>query len=640
MRIITVIPIGRGMSKETLTYFTREDVVHGSIVSIPIRSKMGLGLVVKSESVSQNKSEIKSLTYSMKKIDTVKSHSFLSPDFILSVGKIADYYATTHGAVLSALLPKIILDSSNECAYTPHSKPVGIVNETLLVQSDDEERFATYKSLIREEFAKGRSVFMCVATTEGLQNAKEIIHKGIENYTFVLHAGLTKKTLVALWQKITNETHPVLVIGSGTFLSLPRDDFGTIIIEKESSRSFIQPSRPYIDIRTAALIIAKTSGIRLIYGDSLLRIETVWEEKTGSAIALSPLKFRSLSKAVCELVDMKTPQDLEKKEFEIIGSKLKDMILATFKNNEHTFIFCGRKGLSPTTVCSDCGTVVSCINCGAPVVLYGTAAQNERLHDSDKQSRVYVCHQCGTRRPADTHCAYCNGWRLTTLGIGIENVVEKIEGLMPEKKLFIMDKDHIATHSKAVQTRNEFYNTPGSIMVGTEMALPYLNQKIDNTAVVSLDSFFSIPDFRIHEKIFHILLDIRNVTEKHMLVQTRQKNTTIFDNALKGNLIDFYRDEIEERKQVNFPPFTTAIKITIRAEKKIATEMMKEIVDLISPIEISVFESFLSSEQKQMFILHGVIMLPRGEWPHMKLIQKLRSLPPSISIKIDPDTLL
>jgi primosomal protein N' (replication factor Y) len=357
----------------------------------------------------------------------------------------------------------------------------------------------------------------------------------------------------------------------------------------------------------------------------------LYEEKSGSAVAFAPLKFRSLSEANCELVGMDTPQHMKKKEFEIFSEPLKNIILHSHEQNEQTFLFCGRKGLFPTTVCSDCGTVVVCQNCAAPVVLYGN--RNDPSHNT------FVCHQCGTRRDADTHCAYCNGWRLTPLGIGIDNVVKKIREMSPTRDVFIMDKDHISTHARAVALRNQFYDTPGALMVGTEMALPYLTEKIENTAVVSLDSFFAIPDFRIHEKIFHILLDMRALTEKTMLVQTRQKNTKIFDYALKGNLIDFYRDEIEERKQVNFPPFTTAIKISMQGDKKVVGEKMKEIVALVAPREISVFEGFVPGKAQE-YTLHGVILLPKGQWVDAKLLDVLRSLPPSITVKIDPDTLL
>ena len=45
------------------------------------------------------------LNRSNKKIDEIESHSFLSDSFIESVGEIADFNASSIGAVLSALIP-------------------------------------------------------------------------------------------------------------------------------------------------------------------------------------------------------------------------------------------------------------------------------------------------------------------------------------------------------------------------------------------------------------------------------------------------------------------------------------------------------------------------------------------------------
>ncbi len=397
------------------------------------------------------------------------------------------------------------------------------------------------------------------------------------------------------------------------------------------------PSRPFLDIRTVAEIIAKESGIRLVLGDIFLRIETLWKEKNRpenpAYSELSPLKFRALHAGSYELVDMRAPADMKKKEFQIIGDKIKQLLTVTVENNERTFLFCSRKGLYPLTVCSDCGTIVTCKNCDAPVVLYG------KRNPDNKSKNLFVCHHCGERRDAHELCKKCNGWRLLPLGIGIENAVEEIVKLFPNTTLIIMDKDHVTTHKQAIKARDLFYNIPGAICIGTEMALPYLKDKIENTGIISLDSFFSIPDFRINEKIFHILLSLRALAEKKMIVQTRQENTKIFDHALRGNLIDFYRDEIEDRKQIGYPPFVTYIKITLEGDKVAVKKQMADIGELLKPYELSVFEAF-NPGAKSKYAMHGLLSLPRGKWVDSELLAKLRALPPQCSIKIDPDTLL
>lgn len=633
MNIITTIPISKGLSKESLSYFTSKNIEVGSIVSIPLRKKTVYGLVIKNEDAEKMKMEIKSLPYNIKKVESIESVDFISQDFIKGAQKISDYYAGSTGSVLYSLIPNIILEESKNLSQGVSKKPEGIFFETVLLQSGEEERYATYKSLIREEFAKGRSVFFCLPTIEDILKTKNSLEKGIEKYSFVLHSGLSKKEVVSVWKKILEETHPVLIIATGTFLSIPRKDIGTIVLEKESSRSYKMQTRPFVDTRVAFEILAKEMSVRLILGDVLLRVETLWEEKSGKYNELSPLKFRSISSAESELDILKSSQDMKKKEFSLLGQKLKDIIKKNIENNENTFLFCGRKGLFPITACSDCGTVVVCKNCGAPVVLYR----------SGNKGGLFVCNHCGERRDAGELCAYCKGWRLNPYGIGLERAVEEIKSAFPKANIFIMDKDHIKNHKQAVKVREAFYSTPGSIIVGTEMALTYLNEKVENCAVVSIDSYFSIPDFQISEKIFHILLEMRNLAKKIFLIQTRQHENSvgmkIFDYAIKGNLVDFFRDEIEGRKEIGFPPFSTHIKISIEGEKNKAKKEMEEVAFFLKPFEVSVFDAFTPGS-KNKHIVHGLISIPKEEWVNKNLLDKLRMIQPHCSVKIDPASLL
>lgn len=633
MHIVTVIPISRGISKETLTYFTKSDVTLGGIVKIPLRKKVVFGLIVDKKDVSQMKSEIKSLPYSIKKVEEMQSGAFLTQNFTEAVKKIADYNATSIGSVLFSLIPKYILEESSQITLNETLPLKDAFNETVLLQCDSEERFATYKSLVREEFAKNHSVYFCVPTIEDLHNAKLLLERGIENYTYTLHSGLSKKEMLDAWGKICQEKHPVLIIGTGSFLSIPKNNIGTIILEKESSRGYKMQTRPFLDIRNMAETIAREMKVRLVLGDMFLRSETLWEEKNGRYAPLSPLKFRSLSSANCELVDMRTPQDMKSKDFKIIGDKLVKIIETNIQNNEHLFLFCSRKGLAPSTVCSDCGTTVSCTNCHMPVVLYG------RKNDSGGAKNIFICNHCGEKYDTRMLCGHCGGWRLTPLGIGIEKVVEEIEKMFPNAKIIVFDKEHVTTQKKAEKTRDLFYNTPGSICIGTEMALSYLNNKIDNTGVVTLDSYFSIPDFQISEKVFHILLEMRHLSTRNFLIQTRQEDTKIFEHALKGNLMDFYRNEIDERKLLGYPPFNTYIKITLEGDKNTVRKEMEKVKEFFLPFKLQIFDAFIKIF-KNKHVVHGLVYMEKNSWPDKNLLEKLKQLPPQFSIRIDPGSLL
>lgn len=633
MKIVTVIPLSRGISKEVLTYFTKSDVKLGSIVKIPLRKKIVYGLVTDTEDAKDLKSELRSLSYSIKKIEELKSDSFLSDSFINAVKKIAEYNAGTLGATLFSLIPKPILEENEKLSFPETKIPKDIFHEINLLQAENEERFAHYKSLIREEFARGHSVFFCVPTIEDLLNAKKQLEKGIEKYSYEIHGGLPKNIQIETWQKICEDKHPVLIIGTGSFLSIPRIDVGTIILEKESSRGYKMQTRPFIDIRLATEILAKEMNVRLVLGDILLRVETLWEEKRGKYSNLSPLKFRSLAGSKSEIVDMRSPQNMKTKEFSVLSPKVRELIQKNIENSERLFLFCGRKGTFPTTVCSDCGTTVSCKNCSMPLVLYTKKELSENIKN------LFICNHCGERYDTKVLCANCGGWRLNPLGIAVERVFDEILELFPKAKVVVFDKDHITTHKKAEKIRDLFYKTPGAICIGTEMALSYLNEPIENSSVISIDSYFSIPDFQITEKIFHILLEMRSLTMKEFLIQTRQKNTKIFEYAVRGSLADFYNDEIKEREEMGYPPFNTYIKLTLVGDKNAVRREMEKAKEIFLPHKLQIFDAW-HKLQKGKHVVNGLLYLEKDKWPSSELLLKIKNLPAYFSVRIDPSSLL
>jgi primosomal protein N' (replication factor Y) len=443
---------------------------------------------------------------------------------------------------------------------------------------------------------------------------------------------MSKKDIIETINKILENNHPVLIIGTGGFFAMPKN-IGTIILDKENSRTYKTQSRPYIDLRKFAEIFAEKINARIIFGDLLLRTDTIWRQKKGELVELASLKFRSLTTSSQEIIDMRSIQTEteakeNKKAFKILSGNLEKQIKENIENNEHMFIFTGRRGLSPSTVCADCGNVVKCNSCGAHTVLHTSTAEN-----------FFLCHKCGERRSALEKCSYCGGWRLTTLGIGSEMIEQKIKELFPKANIFRIDADATPTHNRAQTVADKFYDSPQGILIGTEMALLYLAEKIENTAVVSIDSFFSIPDFRINERILNILLKIRSVTDKHFIIQTRDITQKVFDYAIKGNLVDFYRDEINDREKLHFPPFTTLIKISIFGTKDEVLEMVENIQKIIEPYTIDVFPAFIP-QSKGKYGVNGIIKIPGGKWPDNELREKLKILPIDVLVNVDPDSLI
>lgn len=658
MQIITVIPLTRSKVAGELSYFTASDVPLGAIVSVPLRSKHIHGIVVATRPAADVKAEIKDASFQLKKLGRIKATAFFPQTFMDACRILADYYASSIGSVIDALISDALLEHAHKIDLPVHQnrlfneiKGSTAIDETYAIQGDDEDRLGSWRSLIRQEFARKRSVIIYVPGVEDVKTLSASLTKGIEGYMFALHSKLSPKEIIDTWKLISETAHPVVVVATGSFSVLPRPDVDSIIIERENGRGWISQKHPYLDIRHAIETIARTQKQTVYRADSMLRTETLHRVDTHEIAQGSPFKWRSISSAQDVLVDMKSGvswktdsqhqphesgmvadpnKDTETPKFRIVSPELEELITYNQENNTHLFMLTIRRGLSPVTVCSDCESIVSCVNCSAPMVLHASKSSGKNF---------FMCHVCGERRDANEKCKKCDSWRLTPLGIGIDRVYEELHRLFPDIDIFKIDADSTKTDAQIYAVLEKFRAKPGSILLGTEMALVYLYEKVDHAAVVSLDSLFALPDFRIQEKIMYTVCRLRNLASRSILVQSRKADEKVFEYALKGNISDFYRSTLAERKQFSYPPYSTLIKVSIEGKKeKIATDMA-EVQRLLSPREIDVFPAFTATARGNS-IIHGLLKLPEGGWPNSDLISILRNLPPNVKVKIDPESLL
>ena len=177
MNIIEVIPISRGITTDTLSYFTSANISIGCIVEVPLRNKKIKGIICSIKSASEMKAEIKSADFQLRKIEKIKSKEFFSKEFMETIQATADYYATSMGAVLDVLVPEYILKNIEKLKVKSVDHNLASIKEKYTIQGDDDERYGTWKSLIRQEFAKKSSIFFLTPTIEDAEWAFELLEK-------------------------------------------------------------------------------------------------------------------------------------------------------------------------------------------------------------------------------------------------------------------------------------------------------------------------------------------------------------------------------------------------------------------------------------------------------------------------------
>lgn len=621
--LVDAAPLNKA-ANGTLSYFSGTKMPPGTLVRIPVRKGQSLALVVRSRDARSAKSDIRRASFELRKINKRDILSVALPPYAMhALESLARFYATTTGTLIASLVPKMILEEAEIFLASGPAKRKTLDDpsrETVLLQMESEERFGQYRAIVRQCFARGASAMLVVPTHLEVERLRRELSTGIAEFVHVFALPKGKKEAKKSWLKAVNEKHPVLLITTPAGIFFPRLDIDTVIVERENSRAYRTLARPYIHYRQLIEQMAHEAKRRLVFGDSVLSLETLWREKRGEFGESSLIRWR-LPAAPAQLVDASSKQD-EAGRFSIFSQELIALIGEAISEKENSspgriFLFGARKGLAPTTVCGDCGTALPCLNCGAPTVLH---QRSDLKNDVGGPTSVYICHACGSHRDSKTTCGFCGSWKLVPLGIGTEEIAKQARAHFPDTKVQIIDKEHAPSDASAKNIAQKFEDE-GGILVGTELAFFHL-EKVPYAALVSVDALFSIPDFGINERLFYIVSRLREMAEKRVIIQTRNIGKQILAWGSQGNIIDFYQNEITERETLLYPPVSIFIKLTAPTGRAVALS-----------------ESF-AKWQPDVLKDSVIIRVSRAQWPDEELIEKISLLGREFRVKVDPESIL
>ncbi|MBI3573511.1 hypothetical protein HY090_00485 [Candidatus Kaiserbacteria bacterium] len=639
MFIVRVVPIARGIFKDELSFFSREALSAGFLVSATVRGRSVPSLVISSTDARQEKADLKSADFALKKISLTNAKQVFTRAFVGAIADSAFWHGIHEGVMLAALTSQAILTAPaklvriREAEKSARGETVRPRADLLVLQAEKNERVRTYRNLAREAFARGSSLLILSPTVIEAETLAQELGRGIEERVFLFTSEVPKKKLVDTWNHAVAFPEPVLIIGTAFCLSVPRADVGTIIVERESARAYRSIQRPHADARRVAEFLARRTGARLILADFPLRVETRFRADTGEMEELARPQVRPAATLNTQIVDVRKKDETKelggergiRRVFKSVSDGTIAAIREEIARGGRAAVFAARRGIAPLTVCNDCGTPVTDKETETPMVLHRTPEGN-----------VFLSHRSGAILPAGAACRICGGWNLVTLGIGVERVFEELQKAFPDAPISLFTKDTTPTHKSAKKTAEAFYDLKGSIMVGTERMLPYLTEPVELAVVASVDSFLSLPAWRSHEHTLSILFYLRERSELSFIIETRKPEHLVMKTLMSGNPADFYRADIEERARYQYPPFSVFIGLSWRGTRAsvekgrlLVSELFAD-TDLVGPLPAV-------SEGKNEWSARAVIRTPKGLWPDAELAERLKQLPPGIAITIDPD---
>ncbi len=569
MKILTVIPIAKGIPRDELSYFSAKEVALGTLVTVPFGKRSIKGVVVDQKEVRDLKSSIKSSDYALRNLTTIHNESLPTSIFI-AAQNTARHFSQSIGPLLKTIIPDQIFE---HYLTNPVSEPKNNIRSDIqLVQIPYSERIAYYRTLIRENLGKHTSTMIIAPTVIQAEKIFASIQTGIEDSIAIAHSKKTKKHITKTLENVLNVKKPVVLIATAPFSTLIRNDWDTIIIESASSSSYRYEFNPIFDLKYFVEEIAKTYHARIIYADTLINVN---------------LRARASNR---EIIDARSTWHIAKPErFEVIDNKVKPFSLFNEKTTllieealatkSNILLLTTRKGLAPLTTCSDCGTLVNCPVCGTPLVLH-----RKKNDTKDGHERIYMCHHCmNTTQPMDT-CAVCGSWRLTTLGVSTDTIAQELETHFPTASYVTIDGDKTTTLQQVQKTVTSWQEKTGSILIATPLALPYID-KADFGCIVSIDSLLSLPAYTSGEHALHTALLFLEKIQTASVLQTRNFKHEVVEAIHSENIFDFIKSEQEVRMQLGYPPRKILLKISREISKNSAKEAVTYLEKVLGPYD-------------------------------------------------------
>ena len=631
MFVVQVTPLIKGTKINNLSYFSSVNYEVGTFVKVPIRNKTYRAIVISSKTVAEEKSQLRGAGFTLHKLPEQTSISSIPACLRDTAKKLSDLYPATVGAILYQILSPDVRTGEyqypNVSSLTHNEEAIPqILTDTI------NNRYISYRSYIRSVLARRGSVMFVVPNSVDLDYAVQHLSNGIEDRIVKFSPNQSKKERRLAYEAFEDTTIAKVIITTPTHAYLDRVDLLSIIIERSASNLYKSRTRPYLDQRTALIKHAETTGRSILLGDILPRTEeeyrrrqefySTYNEETKRIAFPTPL-------TIIEQNDKPTA-DLP---FSLFSPELKRRTNSTLEGRGRVFMYGARRGISPVVICIDCGFIFRCPDSNTPYSLMRT------FNEHGEEERWFVSSTSGRRVRASDTCDKCGSWRLQQRGIGIQQVYDECVNNFPDNLVLLFDNITASTRKKAENIINEFYTKRGVILVGTQMSLPYLTEKgVDLSAVISLDATRANPTWRADEDVLRLLLELREITHKEVVVQTRSKPDILLSYATTGSLDNFYTDEISLREQLGYPPFSTFILLSYAGNKSVVEETEQQIKRLTRAFDGSYYSNPFSHDDK--ILRYALFRITNTSKNLTEFIQIIQTLPPYIKMEIDPNRIV
>jgi len=385
----------------------------------------------------------------------------------------------------------------------------------------------------------------------------------------IYHSEMSERKKFETWYGIWNNDFEV-IIGTRSALFTPIKDLGLVIIDDEHDPSYKDNTIIRYNTQEVALKLGKILKIPVVFTGSTPSIELRFkaEKKDNFKIFKITDDFNNDTMIEKVLVDLKSIDSY--KDNRLITNTLHKAISKEILSGNKVIIFINKLGFSNFLICTKCGNIPKCPECNL----------SYRYHKINKK---LVCHHCGKEINFDGACTSCGNDSISFSGSGIEKVESILNLRFKNVPIFRIDSEATEQKGSEENLLKKINNCGSSIIIGTQMiAKDYGIENITLAAVISCDNMLELPDYHMHERVFQmesqISQKVNSYTKKgKIIIQTFSPENPAIRNFISGSYEDFYFEELLNRKELGYPPYSSLINIIISggSEKKVKSEIIK-----------------------------------------------------------------
>jgi len=373
------------------------------------------------------------------------------------------------------------------------------------------------------------------------------------------------------------------VVGPRSALFTPLPELGLIVVDECHDDSYYQDDPPFYNGREAAVAYARLAGALCLMGSATPDITSAYQAAQGAWHYLrlparilahqeavrqqaerlgQATRFRRLENLAettdlppVRVIDMR--QELQRGVRSIFSQPLQEALARILEHKQQAILFLNRRGTATHIFCRDCGYVLKCPRCDTPLTYHSP-------------QEALTCHYCGYQRKMPETCPSCKGRRIRQFGMGTERVEADLQALFPQARTLRWDYETTRKKGAHEIILGHFIAGRADFLIGTQMLAKGLDLPLVTlVGVVLADVGLNLPDYRAAERTFQVLTQVagragRSPLGGEVLLQTFQPEHYAIQAAARHDFRSFYRQELEYRRQLHYPPFNRLIRLEYR----------------------------------------------------------------------------